>query len=67
VGEARNHVLEFAFRRGGVMVFVNAEHPGGISAAEFELLSPSQHRSRRWREMVRDPELYAKGSVRHPD
>jgi len=66
-GRGKDHVLEFAFRRGGETVFVNAVHPSGISAAEFELLSPSQQRSGRWREMVRDPELYAKGSVRHPD
>ena len=66
-GRGKDHVLEFAFRRGGETVYVNAVHPSGISAAEFELLSPSQQRSGRWREMVRDPELYAKGSVRHPD
>jgi len=65
-GRGKDHVLELAFRRGGETVFVNAEHPGGISLAEFELLPPSQQRSG-WREMVRDPELYAKGSVRHPD
>jgi hypothetical protein len=66
-GRGKDHVLEFAFRRGGETVFVNEAHPGGISAAEFELLSRSQQRSGRWRQMVRDPELYAKGSVRHPD
>ena len=65
-GRGKDHVLELAFRRGGETVFVNAEHPGGISVTEFELLPPSQQRSG-WREMVRDPELYAKGSVRHPD
>jgi hypothetical protein len=66
-GRGKDHVLEFAFRRGGETVYVNAAHPSGISAAEFELLSPSQQRGGRWRKMVRDPELYAKGSVRHPD
>jgi hypothetical protein len=65
-GRGKDHLLEFAARWGGETVFVNAEHPGGISVAEFELLSPSQQRSG-WRQMVRDPELYAKGSVRHPD
>jgi len=65
-GRGKDHVLELAFRRGGETVFVNAEHPSGISAAEVELLPPSKRRGR-WREMVRDPELYAKGSVRHPD
>jgi hypothetical protein len=39
-GRGKDHMLEFAFRRGGETVFVNAEHSGGICAAEFELLSP---------------------------
>jgi hypothetical protein len=64
-GRGKDHLLELAFRRGGETVFVNAQHPSGISAAKFELLPPSQQRG--WRQMVRDPELYAKGSVRHPD
>jgi hypothetical protein len=66
-GRGSDHVLEFAFRRGGETVYVNEGHPSGISAAEFELLSSAQQRSGRWGQMVRDPELYAKGSVRHPD
>ena len=48
-------------------MFVNAAHATGISAAEFELLPPAHVRKGGWREMVRDPELYAKGAVRHPD
>jgi len=66
-GRGKDHVLEYAFRRGGETVFVNATHPTGISAAKFELLRPSQVRKGGWRQMVRDPELYAKGAVRHPD
>ena len=66
-GLGKEHVLEYAFRRGGETVFVNAAHPTGISAAEFESLPPAQVRKGGWREMVRDPELYAKGAVRHPD
>ncbi len=66
-GRGKDHVLELAFRRGGDSVFVNDEHPSGISAAEFVRLTPRQMVNGRWREWVRDPELYAKGSVRHPD
>lgn len=65
-GRGKDHMLEFAFRRGGEAVFVNEAHPGGITAEEFELLSPAQQR-RGWREMVRDPELYAQGAVWHDD
>src|SRR5262249_4173034 len=64
-GLGKAHVLEHAFRRGGETVYVNATHATGISVAEFELLPPSRARS--FWEMTRDPELYAKGAVRHPD
>lgn len=66
-GRGNDHMLEYAFRRGGETVFVNTAHPTGVTAAEFELLPPSQVRKGGWREMMRDPELYAKGAVRHPD
>jgi hypothetical protein len=66
-GRGKDHVLEHAFRRGGETVYVNDAHPGGISAAELARLSPSKQRSGRWRELVRDPELYATGTVCHPD
>jgi hypothetical protein len=66
-GRGKDHRLEFAYRRGGETVYVNTQHPMGITAREFEALSPSQQRNGLWRRMVRDPELYAKGAVRHPD
>lgn len=64
-GRGKDHVLEFAYRRGGEIVYVDAAHPTGITEEEFWRLSASQRRG--FREMVRDPELYAKGSVTHPD
>jgi hypothetical protein len=66
-GRGKAHVLEYAFRRGGETVFVNAAHPTGISASKFASLPQSQILGGGWRQMVRDPELYAKGAVRHPD
>jgi hypothetical protein len=65
-GRGKVHVLEFAFRRGGETVYANHQHPMGITEAEFDRLSEKQRRGPR-DEMVRDPELYAKGTVRHPD
>jgi hypothetical protein len=60
------HVLREAFRRGGTAVYVR---PGGrmISEAEYRRLSDKQRRGGNWNRMTRDPELYARGSVRHPD
>jgi hypothetical protein len=66
-GRGTAHVMERAYRRGGETVFVNDAHPSGISTSEFDRLTTAEVRRGRWREMVRDPELYAAGAVRHPD
>ena len=66
-GRGKAHVLQYALRRGGQVVYVNSSHPTGISEAKFAALSESEVRKGAWQQMVRDPELYAKGSVRHPD
>jgi hypothetical protein len=57
------HILREAFRRGGRSVYVN----GGkiIDASAYAKLAPAVQR--RYRLMVRDPELFARGTVRHPD
>ena len=65
-GRGKAHVLEHAFRRGGETVYVDESHPMGISREKFMRL-PASRRGAGWEEMVRDPELYAKGAVRHPD
>jgi hypothetical protein len=65
-GRGRDHMLEFAYRSGGETVYVDEFHPAGISQAEFDALSLAQ-RNGNWRQMVRNPELYARGTVRHPD
>src|SRR6185295_3263887 len=60
------HVLREAFRRGGTVVYV---HRNGrmIDEAAYARLPEKARRSGRWQRMVRDPELFARGSVRHPD
>jgi hypothetical protein len=67
-GWGKIHRLELAYRRGGETVYVSPQFPTGLTRAEFDALSPRHQRDGGpWREMVRDPELYAKGAVRHPD
>ena len=61
------HLMQFAFRSGGKLVYVNRRHPTGISEAGYACLTPEQRRSGGWTPLVRDPEVYAKGAVRHPD
>jgi hypothetical protein len=66
-GRGRPHVMQFVHRRGGDVVYVNRRHPTGISEARYARLTSSERRSGGWMGMVRDPEVYAKGTVRHPD
>ena len=70
------HVAEEAVRFGGTVVWF-AQRPWkypqwpsrpsrAYSPAEMERLSIS-HPTWRWESMLRDPELYVRGAVRHPD
>lgn len=65
-GDGTAHVMQFAFRRGGEAVYVNRAHPAGISERKYARLTPAQRRSGGWVRMVREPEVYAKGAIRHP-
>jgi hypothetical protein len=57
------HVLREAVRRGGQPIYVG--NGGAISAVVWAKLD--ERRRRGYTLMHRDPELYARGSVRHPD
>ena len=61
------HVMQYAYRRGGDVVYVNRRHPARIRETRYARLTPDQRRSRGWMRRVREPEVYAKGAVRHPD
>jgi hypothetical protein len=61
------HVVELVYRRGGEVVHVNGRHPTGLSEARFRRISEQQRRTGGWVRMVRDPEVFARGAVRHPD
>jgi hypothetical protein len=66
-GRGQAHMIELAYRRGGQVVWVNRRHPGGISDTRYRRLTEKERRSGNWTRFVRDPELYAKGAIRHPD
>jgi hypothetical protein len=66
-GGGTAHMMQFAYRRGGEVVYVNHRHPSGIGEARYARLTPEQRRSGAWTRWLRDPEVYAKGTVRHPD
>jgi hypothetical protein len=68
-GRSKPHTLEYAYRRGGTTVHVCREYPSGVEEVVYKRLRAERPETRRmsWRTMTRDPELYARGRVRHAD
>lgn len=66
---SKPHVCQFAYRRGGERVVVCRKFPGGVSEAEYQRILASNPKASRWgwRGMVRDPQVYVRGRVRHKD
>lgn len=61
------HILREAFRRGGTTVYVQSGSGRMISEAQYNRLPDKRRRNGNWNRMTRDPELFARGTVRHPD
>ena len=61
------HVMQFAHQRGGAVVYVSRRYPRGLTREQFEKLPEKVRRRGDWEQLVRDPEVYARGTVRHPD
>jgi hypothetical protein len=59
------HILREAHRRGGQTVYIRGGSAAVLTPGEYARLSPAERRS--WVARVRDPELFARGTVRHPD
>jgi hypothetical protein len=66
-GRGKPHVVQFAYRRGGEVVWVSRLKSGTTSDAQYRRLTHRERRRGQWSSMVRDPELFAKGAIRHPD
>jgi hypothetical protein len=65
-GRGKPHMMQFAYRRGGELVWVNYRYPNGITDAQYRDLSRAEQRGS-WTRMMRDAEVFAKGAIRHPD
>jgi hypothetical protein len=68
-GRGKPHRVQYLYRRGGMTVYVCSVFPTGLTQSEYRALlgrSPDK-RGLDWHTMVRDPEAFAKGAVRHPD
>ncbi len=66
-GRGKPHVMQFAYRTGGEAVYANVHRTRGITEAQFRALSEQQRANGGWQRLVRDPEVYARGTVRHTD
>ena len=66
-GRGKPHVMECAFRAGGMLVYVSRGYPNGLTQTELERLPDAVRRTHSWLPMTRDADVYANGAVRHPD
>ena len=66
-GRSKPHMAEFLYRIGGETVYVNSEHPNGMSAKSYAKLDKDKKKSGMFKTMVRDPKVYVKGKIRHSD
>jgi hypothetical protein len=65
---SKPHIVDFVYRRGGTLVHVHNRHaPTGIAEEKFRSLPEAARKQPGWTRMTRDPEVYARGRVRHPD
>ena len=66
-GRGKSHIMEFAYREGGTVVFWSTKYPNDLTAPEYDALPPEIRDRSDWRQMVRDAEVYAMGRISHPD
>ncbi len=68
-GSGKPHMCKELYRAGGTTVHVCGQHPNGLTADKYRklLLSNPKAAKWNWRTMARDPIVYVRGKVWHPD
>lgn len=67
-GGGKPHIVQELYRTGGTDVMVHSRHaPDGLILANWRNLPTANRTDSGWRPMRRDPEAYARGTVRHSD
>lgn len=61
------HMCEQLYRFGGETVYVSPGAPNGLTDHEYRALSDGERSRWSWRVMRRNPRVYVRGRVRHPD
>lgn len=63
------HMVEHLYRFGGTRVYVHPSYPNGLTEEQHRSLIERKPEAASWiwRLMMRNPAVYAKGKIRHPD
>jgi hypothetical protein len=64
---SKPHMCEELYRFGGQTVYVSPSAPNGLTEKEYQALSSEERERSNWRVMRRNPKVYVRGRVRHPD
>lgn len=63
------HWADYCFRSGGQTVYVCAQHPNGVTPHQYQRILSTNRKAKHWnwRTMQRNPGVYVRGRIRHPD
>jgi len=66
---SKPHICGFLHRDGGTTVYVCRQHPNGLTAEQHKKLLKQNRDAAKWnwRVMQRDPTVFVRGAVSHPD
>lgn len=66
---SKPHMCEELCRFGGESVFITRGYPNGLTTQQYRKLIAAQPAKRHlpWQTQVRNPDVYVRGRVRHPD
>ncbi len=68
-GRGKPHLCEELYRHGGTTVYVGRRHPNGLTMTEYRKVLKANPDATQWdwQTMVRDPVVYVRGKITHPD
>jgi hypothetical protein len=63
------HHAQYLYREGGTTVYMNSKYPNGLTKEKWEELIIKKPEAKKWgwRTQVRDPIVYVKGKISHPE
>jgi hypothetical protein len=66
-GGGKPHLCQYLYRTQGEQVYVCGQYPNGVTADQYHALPKFERRTFKWRRMVRDANVFVRGTVRHGD